>query len=76
MARRNKGLQLSLVIHAVVYVVVIAGLWRLNQTTATRYEWASIVAWGWGIGLAAHASVWMMLRSDRGSPSGRRIDPR
>lgn len=58
----NKGLQLSLVIHAVVYAMVISGLWFLNTITSTSIPWAGIVAWGWGVGLAAHAAVWLMLR--------------
>ncbi|CAH0350347.1 MULTISPECIES: 2TM domain-containing protein [unclassified Aquabacterium] len=62
MATRQRSLlQLSFVIHAVVYVIVVAGLWRINQTTSAEHDWASIVAWGWGIGLAAHGTVWLML---------------
>jgi steroid 5-alpha reductase family enzyme len=61
MATRNKGLQLSLVVHATVYAIVMVGLWRINQNTSPEHDWASIVAWGWGIGLAAHAAVWLML---------------
>ena len=35
MATRQRSLlQLSFVIHAVVYVIVVAGLWRINQTTS------------------------------------------
>ena len=63
MATRYKGLQLSLVIHAIVYAIVIAGLWQINQETSASFSWARIVAWGWGIGLAAHAAVWVMLPS-------------
>lgn len=72
MAAGRKGLQLSLVIHAVVYAVVMAGLWRINQTTSAEYSWAGIVAWGWGIGLAAHAAVWLMLGGLSGSRRGAR----
>lgn len=61
MATRNKGLQLSLVIHVVVYLVVIGGLWGLNRSTSPGVNWVGIVAWGWGIGVAAHAAVWLML---------------
>jgi steroid 5-alpha reductase family enzyme len=57
MANPRKGLQLSLAIHATVYAIVIVGLWRLNQRTSPDTQWAEIVAWAWGIGLAAHAVV-------------------
>lgn len=66
---RSKGLQLSFAIHAVVYGMVMAGLWRINATTSSQYDWAGIVAWGWGMGLAAHGLVWLMF--GRGG-SGRR----
>lgn len=72
MASGSKGLQVSLVIHSLVYVMVIGGLWRINQTTSSQYDWASIVAWGWGIGLVAHAAVWFMY--GRGRPSSSRRD--
>lgn len=55
------GLQLSLVIHAVVFALVVSGLWFLQAVTATGFPWAAIVTWGWGIGLAAHAAVWLVL---------------
>jgi steroid 5-alpha reductase family enzyme len=64
-----RGLQLSFVIHAMVYAMVMLGLWRINSTT-TQYDWASIVAWGWGMGLMAHGAVWMMF--GRGGRSSRR----
>lgn len=54
----SKLLQLSFAIHAMVYVMVMVGLWRINASTS-QFDWASIVAWGWGIGLAAHGMVWL-----------------
>ena len=60
MSAGRKGLQLSFTIHALVYAFVMVGLWRINQTTGNQYDWASIVAWGWGMGLAAHGAVWLM----------------
>lgn len=60
MAAGSKGLQLSFAIHAMVYVMVMVGLWRINATTSSQYDWASIVAWGWGMGLAAHGMVWLV----------------
>jgi 2TM domain len=65
------GLQMSLVIHTVVYVIVVGGLWRMNQQTTPGVHWVEYVAWGWGIGLAAHAAVWAMLKF-RPKPSNNR----
>jgi len=65
MSTTRRGLQLSFVIHAVVYAVVLAGLWRINQVTSAEYDWVSIVAWAWGIGLAVHGAVWLMFRTRR-----------
>lgn len=67
MSSGSKGLQLSFMIHAIVYGMVILGLWRINSTTSS-YDWVSIVAWGWGMGLAAHGMVWLMF--GRGRPGG------
>ncbi|TAK75337.1 MAG: 2TM domain-containing protein [Aquabacterium sp.] len=58
---KHPGLQLSLVVHAVVFALVVSGLWFLQSVTTTGFPWAAIVTWGWGIGLAAHAAVWLML---------------
>lgn len=68
MSNGRNFLQVSFVIHAVVYVLVIAGLWRINQTTSSEFDWASIVAWAWGIGLAAHGTVWALF--GRGGSGG------
>ena len=59
MSAGRKGLQLSFMIHAIVYAAVMAGLWQINRDTSS-FNWAGIVAWGWGIGLAAHGAVWAM----------------
>ncbi|MFY9479395.1 MAG: 2TM domain-containing protein [Aquabacterium sp.] len=56
------GFQMSVVIHAVVYVLVVGGLWALNQDATPDVQWIKWVAWGWGIGLAAHTTVWALLR--------------
>jgi steroid 5-alpha reductase family enzyme len=64
----SKGLQNSFVIHAVVYAIVIAGLWQINAETST-FNWVRIVAWGWGIGLAAHAAVWLLYGRGGSRPS-------
>ncbi len=59
MSAVSKGLQISFVIHAVVYAAVIGGLFHLNQSTG-NFNWAGIVAWAWGIGVAAHGAVFVM----------------
>lgn len=62
----RSGLQLSFFIHAVVYAIVIGGLILLNhQVSSAGVTWAWIVAWGWGIGLAAHGVVWLWLGRQR-----------
>jgi hypothetical protein len=69
MAAQSKLLQTSLVIHAVVYAAVIGGLFYINQATSSQFNWAGVVAWAWGIGLAAHGAVWLMV--GRGSSHSR-----
>ncbi len=56
---RASGLQTSLVIHAVVYAIVVGGLVMMNQDVG-HGRWSLYVAWGWGIGLAAHTAVWAL----------------
>lgn len=58
-------LQKSFVIHAVVYAVVVGGLLVLNQRVSPQSDWSQIVAWGWGIGLAAHGTVWLLFGKRR-----------
>jgi steroid 5-alpha reductase family enzyme len=70
MSSGSKGLQFSFVLHAMVYAMVLVGLWRINSTTSS-FDWVSIVAWGWGIGLLAHGAVWFMYGRG-GQSSGRR----
>lgn len=67
----RKGLQLSFMIHALVYVIVIGGLWQLNRETSAETNWSGIVAWAWGIGLAAHGAVWFMLGRGGSSKAAR-----
>ena len=57
---RSSGLQTSLTIHAVVYAVVVGGLYMINQDVSKDVNWVKYVAWGWGIGLAAHGTVWAL----------------
>lgn len=68
MSTSRKLLQISLVVHAAVYAAVIGGLVYINQSTGSQHNWSGIVAWAWGIGLAAHASVWIMLRAGSARP--------
>ncbi len=44
----------SFYIHALQYVVVIAGLAAINLFTSPGYLWFLWAAFGWGIGLAVH----------------------
>lgn len=60
MTSKSSGLQKSFVIHAVVYAMVVGGLLVLNQRVSPDKDWGLIVAWGWGIGLAAHGAVWLL----------------
>ncbi len=64
----GKVLQTSFIIHAVVYAIVIAGLWMINSETSS-FNWVRYVAWGWGIGLVAHGTVFALF--GRGKPSSR-----
>jgi hypothetical protein len=57
---RPSGLQTSFVIHAVVFAMVVGGLIVMNQSLGSSTKWSLIVAWGWGIGLAAHGTVWLL----------------
>lgn len=40
--------------HALIYVVVNAGLLGVNLLTSPHYLWVGWPMFGWGIGLAAH----------------------
>ncbi len=40
--------------HALIYLLVNAGLLGVNLTTSPQYFWAAWPMFGWGIGLAAH----------------------
>lgn len=40
--------------HALIYVLVNAGLLGMNLLTSPQYLWAGWPIFGWGIGLAAH----------------------
>jgi hypothetical protein len=55
-ARRRVGMKLGVAIHALVFVVVNAGLSLLNASLG-GYHWAVWPLAGWGLGLAIHAGV-------------------
>lgn len=56
LARRNVGQRLGWLIHAVVFVLVNAGLWLAGS----RSGWLGLPTGGWVIGLLAHgAVVWL-----------------
>ena len=49
-ARRKVGF----IRHAVIYLIVIAGLAIINNATWGGYQWWLWVAFGWGIGVVSH----------------------
>ena len=49
--RKLKGFYM----HLVQYVVVIGGLAALNMVTSPQYLWFIWPAFGWGVGIVAHA---------------------
>lgn len=56
-ARRRAGARLGLLIHAVVFVAVNAGLLLLDLATSPQVRWAHYPMLGWGLGLAIHGLV-------------------
>jgi hypothetical protein len=55
-ARRRVGMKIGFYIHALVFVLVNAGLYVLNSVTG-GYHWHVWPLWGWGLGLAIHGLV-------------------
>jgi hypothetical protein len=53
-AERRVAAKAGFRIHALVYVLVNAGLLGVNLLTSPQYLWACWPMVGWGIGLAAH----------------------
>ena len=59
-ARRNVGMKLGWMIHAVVYVLVNALLVATNFAVDPGVRWSVWPLFGWGIGLTAHGmAVWL-----------------
>ncbi|MCW7539281.1 2TM domain-containing protein [Aquabacterium sp. A7-Y] len=55
-ARRRVAMKLRLAVHSLVFVLVNAGLWLLNELNGGP-RWAVWPLGGWGLGLAIHATV-------------------
>jgi hypothetical protein len=59
-ARRRVGLKLGFYIHALVFVLVNGALFAINGLTGGG-RWAHFPLWGWGLGLAIHGIVTLIL---------------
>ena len=55
-ARRRVGMKMGLYIHALVFVLVNAGMFALNLALGGT-RWAHFPAYGWAVGLAIHGIV-------------------
>jgi hypothetical protein len=55
-ARRRVGIKIGFYTHALVFVLVNAGLYVLNSVIG-GYRWSVWPLWGWGLGLAIHGVV-------------------
>ncbi len=53
-AQRVVAAKLGFIRHAVVYVMVIAGLAVINNVTSGGYQWWLWPAFGWGMGLVSN----------------------
>ena len=54
LARRIAVRKVSFLRHAVIYLIVIAGLAVINNLTWGGYQWWLWVAFGWGVGVVSH----------------------
>jgi hypothetical protein len=55
--------KLGFIRHAIVYVMVIAGLAVINNVTGGGYQWWLWPAFGWGMGVVSHFVSAFVLRS-------------
>ena len=55
-ARRRVARKMGFYIHALVFVLVNAGLYALNTITGAPH-WSHFPLFGWGVGLAIHGLV-------------------
>jgi uncharacterized membrane protein YdbT with pleckstrin-like domain len=54
LARRIAQRKVGFIRHAVVYLLVMAGLAIINNATWGGYQWWLWPAFGWGIGVTSH----------------------
>lgn len=65
-ARRRYAAKHGLLMHALVFVLVNAGLVGVNLLTTPRFLWFVYPLFGWGVGLLAHAiSTWRIVSGGR-----------
>jgi hypothetical protein len=62
-AERVVAAKLGFIRHAIVYVMVIAGLAVINNVTDGGYQWWLWPAFGWGLGLVANFISTFVFRS-------------
>ena len=55
-AKRRVDILLGFYVHAIVFVIVNAGLAAYNLATTPDSIWFTSVLFGWGIGLVAHGA--------------------
>jgi len=55
-AHRRVQMKIGLAVHALVFVLVNAGLYAVNSQVGS-FRWSVFPLWGWGLGLAIHALV-------------------
>jgi len=54
LARKIATRKVGFIRHAVIYLVVMAGLAIINNVTGSGYQWWLWAAFGWGIGVLSH----------------------
>lgn len=62
-AQRVVAAKLGFIRHAIVYVMVIAGLAVINNVTSPGYQWWLWPAFGWGMGLVSNFISAFVFRS-------------
>jgi len=62
-AQRIVGAKLGFIRHAIVYVMVIAGLAIINNVTDSGYQWWLWPAFGWGMGVVGNFISAFVFRS-------------
>lgn len=59
-ARKRVAMKFAFYIHAMVFVLVNGGLFFINQISGGG-RWHQFPLWGWGLGLAIHGIVVLVL---------------